>query len=80
MLISLDKNKWLYDWINDQWKDELHQIIFNERFDVPRPNVIRKKLYELLVSKGYKAKLTSKNDIIISIKDPEFTFIKLKYY
>lgn len=80
MLISLDKNRWLYDWMQEEWHQELSQIIFNEEFDVPRPNQIRSKIALLLESKGYKTKVTSKFDIIISISEEQYVFLKLKYY
>ena len=80
MLVSLDKNKWLYDWMQEEWHQELSQIIFNEEFDVPRPNQIRSKIALLLESKGYKTKVTSKFDIIISISEEQYVFLKLKYY
>ena len=79
MLISLDKNKWLYDWMQEVWKEELQGLIFNEEFNVPRPNHLRVKIAQLLESKGYRAKVTSKFDIIISMKDQEYVFLKLKY-
>ena len=80
MLISLDKNKWLYDWLQEHYQDELYNIITAEEKSVPRPNELRAKLVQLLNSKGYKAKLTRKFDIIISMKDEDYTFLKLKYY
>lgn len=80
MLISLDKNKWLYDWLQEHYQDELYNIITAEEKSVPRPNELRARLVQLLNSKGYKAKLTRKFDIIISIKDEDFVFLKLKYY
>jgi len=80
MLISLDKNKWLYDWMQDQWKDEIHEILVPRGSEVPRPFALRAKLTVLLNSKGYKAKLTSKHDIIVSLKEEEFVFLKLKYF
>ena len=80
MLISLDKNKWLYDWLQENYQDELYNIITAEEKSVPRPNELRARLVQLLNSKGYKAKLTRKFDIIISMKDEDYTFLKLKYY
>lgn len=79
MLISLDKNKWLYDWMHDKWHEEITYIIFNDKLKVPRPNELRKELNRLLISKGYTSKLTSKFDIIISFKESEFIYLKLKY-
>ena len=80
MLISLDKNKWLYDWLQEHYQDELYNIITAEEKSVPRPNELRARLVQLLNSKGHKAKLTRKFDIIISMKDEDYTFLKLKYY
>ena len=79
MLISLDKNKWLYDWLQEHYQDELYKIMVAEGSTVPRPHILRTKLVQLLNNKGYKAKLTSKDDIIISLKEEEFVFLKLKY-
>lgn len=80
MLISLDKNKWLYDWLQENYQDELYNIVVAEGSEVPRPHTLRAKLVELLNSKGYKSKLTTKYDIIISLKEEEFIFLKLKYF
>lgn len=79
MLISLDKNKWLYDWMQDCFRQELQEMVFNEQFDVPRPNELRIRVSNLLQSKGYKTKVTSKHDIIISMSEKEFVFLQLKY-
>jgi hypothetical protein len=79
MLISLDKNKWMYEWIREQWQDELLTIILGLEDVVPRPNNMRKGIANLLMSKGYKIKLTSKFDVIISMKEEEYIFLKLKY-
>jgi hypothetical protein len=79
MLVSLDKNKWLYDWLQENWQDDLYNIITVYDNEVPRPNEIRSKIVQMLCSYGYKAKLTSKFDIIISMKEEEFIFLKLKY-
>jgi hypothetical protein len=79
MLVSLDKNKWLYDWIQEKWQEELYNIITVNGKEVPRPNDIRAKLNNLLISKGYNTKLTSKFDIIISMTEEEYILLKLKY-
>lgn len=79
MLISLDKNKWLYDWMQENWQDDLYDIISASDSEVPRPNDIRSKIVVMLCSKGYKAKLTSKFDIIISMSEKEYIVLKLKY-
>ena len=79
MLISLDKNKWLYDWMQDSWQDDLYNILTLDGKEVPRPNDLRGRIVKLLISKGYRAKLTSKFDIIISMSEQDFIFLKLKY-
>ena len=77
MLISLDKNKWLYDWMTHMWLNEISSII--GEIHPRRTTQMRYMLTNLLVSKGYTAHLTSKNDIIISMTEEEFIFLKLKY-
>ena len=80
MLISLDKNKWMYDWLQDRWRDDLLAIILGLEDEVPRPNNMRKGIAKLLEANGYKTKLTSKFDVIISMTEEEFIFLKLKYF
>ena len=80
MLISLDKNKWMYDWLQDRWRDDLLAIILGLEDEVPRPNNMRKGIAKLLEVNGYKTKLTSKFDVIISMTEEEFIFLKLKYF
>ncbi len=79
MLVSLSKNKWLYDWISDKWKSELAGIMVENDPYVKRPVDIKRDLATLLASKGYKSKVTGKNDIIIAMTEEEFMFLKLKY-
>jgi hypothetical protein len=79
MLVSLDKNKWLYEWMQDKWREDLLVIIMGLEDVVPRPNKMREGIARLLTSKGYKTKLTSKFDIIISMKEEEYIILKLKY-
>jgi hypothetical protein len=79
MLISLDKNKWMYDWLQDRWRDDLLAIILGLEDEVPRPNNMRKGIAKLLEVNGYKTKLTSKFDVIISMTEEEYIILKLKY-
>lgn len=79
MLVSLDNNRWLYDWMQDNWQEELYNIITVNGKEVPRPNDIRSRLNNFLISKGYNTKLTSKFDIIISMTEEQYVFLKLKY-
>jgi hypothetical protein len=79
MLVSLDKNKWLYEWIQDNWQQDIYNIIIAIDPNVPRPNELRKKIAEMLVSKGYKVKITRKFDLIISMKEEDYIVLKLRY-
>lgn len=79
MLVSLDKNKWLYDWLQDKYHDDLLAIVLGLEDVVPRPNKMREGIAKLLTTKGYKTKLTRKFDIIISMTEEEYMFLKLKY-
>jgi len=79
MLVSLDKNKWLFEWIQDNWEKDIYEILLALDPNVPRPNVLRVKIARLLESKGFKTKVTSKHDVIISMKDEDYTFLRLKY-
>lgn len=79
MLVSLDKNKWLYDWLQDKYHDDLLAIVLGLEDVVPRPNKMREGIAKLLTNKGYTTKLTSKYDIIISMPEKEYILLKLKY-
>jgi hypothetical protein len=79
MLVSLDKNKWLYDWMHDRFHNDLLAIIMGIDDVVPRPHEMRKGIAKLLTAHGYKTKVTSKHDIIISMTEEEYILLKLKY-
>ena len=79
MLVSLDKNKWLFEWIQDNWQKDIYEIFLALDPNVPRPNVLRKQIAKLLESKGFKTKVTRKHDVIISMRDEDYVFLKLKY-
>jgi len=79
MLVSLDKNKWLYDWLQDRFHNDLLAIIMGLDDNVPRPHKMREGIVKLLAAHGYKTKLTRKFDVIISMSEKEYTFLKLKY-
>lgn len=78
MLVSLDKNKWLYNCLEDKYRDDLLVIAIGLKDVVPRQEM-REGIARLLTNKGYKTKLTSKFDIIISMTEEEFIYLKLKY-
>jgi hypothetical protein len=79
MLVSLDKNKWLYDWMQDRFHNDLLAIIMGLDDVVPRPHKMREGIAKLLTAHGYKTKVTSKFDVIISMKEEEYIILKLKY-
>lgn len=77
MLVSLDKNIWLYEWLTQTYGNEIYEII-DQKYP-PRLSDLRKQLAKLLISKGYKAHWTSGDDIIIAMTEEEYIFLKLKY-
>lgn len=78
MLVSLNKNGWLNRWIVEKIDpSHLDDRTMMFTFDGFRDN--RKRLADMLSSKGYTSKVTRLNDIIISMPDEEFVFYKLKY-
>ena len=77
MLVSLDKNIWLYEWMTQTYGNEIYDII-DQKYP-PRLSDLRKQLVKLLISKGYKAHHTSRDDIIIAMTEEEYIFLKLKY-
>jgi hypothetical protein len=79
MLVSLDKNKWLYDWMQENYQDDLYNIIVGYNDTVLRTKDMRSMIAKMLSSKGYKTKVTSKHDIIISMTEEEYILLKLKY-
>jgi len=80
MLVSLNKNIWLWKWVYDTVDpdDSIYEYLINT-FSDKRPYEIRKKLAERLIDKGYTIKFTSGEDMIISMTEEEFNFLKLKY-
>jgi len=84
MLIALNKNRWLFDWMQDKWYDEVMPL-FREATGSdfpfhPDTKLLNKKLAILLSSKGYKSKATKENnDLLIFIPDEELTFLRIKY-
>ena len=79
MLVSLDKNKWLFNWIQDNWQEDIYNIIMETDPNVPRPNTMRIRIAKMLEEKGYRTRLTSKYDIIISMKEEDYIVLKLRY-
>lgn len=79
MLVSLNKNTWLYVWMRDNWNAQLHEIMARDAQMTPRPSTLKKEIAKLLTENGYKAKALSNGNIVINIKDDEFMFLALKY-
>jgi len=79
MLVSLNKNKWLYTWMREHWQEDLYKILSANDPYVKRPSTIKREVAKLLNSKGYKAKLTNGDDIIVTMKEEDYIFLKLRY-
>jgi hypothetical protein len=80
MLVSLNKNPWLWDWIYETVDPDntIHQY-FVMSFAKTRPEEIKISMAKKLTEKGYKIKITSGKDVIVIMTEEEFTFLKLKY-
>jgi hypothetical protein len=78
MLVSLNKNKWLLEWMKDNWREETLNIFTLVDSFSSRPNIAR-EFSNLLIKNGYKTKVTKNNDVIIAMTEEEFVFLKLKY-
>jgi len=79
MLVSLNKNKWIYDWVKDNWEEEFRDIFFSDGAYVARPSNIKRSIAKLLNEKGYRTKVTSSDNLMIFMKDEEYTFLLIKY-
>lgn len=78
MIVSLNKHEWLYQWLKDRWYKDIydyHTSVSPNR----KTEMTRKFLGDFLEMKGYKSKVTSSGDLLISISEEEFTFLRLKY-
>ncbi len=78
MLVSLNKNKWLLEWMKDNWREETLNIFTLVDSFSSRPNIAR-EFSNLLIKNGYKTKVTKNNDVIIVMTEEEFVFLKLEY-
>lgn len=81
MLVSLNKNPWLWNWIYDlvDQKDPDFRKYLISAFARTRPEEIKNKLVLKLEHFGYKVKITKNNNAIIVMKEEEFIYLKLKY-
>lgn len=81
MLVSIEKNIWLWNWIYDliDDKDPEFREYLTTAFARTKPEEIKRKLLLRLENFGYKVKFTSNKDCIIIMTEQEFIFLKLKY-
>lgn len=81
MIISLNKNSWLWNWIYDivNHKDPDFSEYLITAFSKTRPEDMKIQLIMKLASFGYKVKITSTKDALISMTEEEYIFLKLKY-
>jgi|LauGreDrversion4_2_1035121.scaffolds.fasta_scaffold10836_5 hypothetical protein len=80
MLVSLNKNPWLWTWISEKVDgDSVYRDYLVSAFSRTRPEEIKKQIIMKLTTFGYKVKFTSGNDAIISMSEEEYVFLKLKY-
>ena len=70
---------WIYLWLKEKYRDEFYNIIFPVIAAQARPEIMNAKLADFLASKGYKSKLTKKGDIIFSMSEEDYVWLKLKY-
>jgi|694.fasta_scaffold04297_33 hypothetical protein len=81
MLVSLNKNQWLWAYIYekvDSMDPEFRNYLVTN-FSKTRPEEIKTQVLRKFETFGYKVKLTSSKDAIISMKEEEYMFLKLKY-
>jgi hypothetical protein len=80
MLVSLNKNAWLWTWIYEKiGNDPDFKSYLVTAFAKTKPEEIKKRTVMKLEEFGYKVKITSGNDAIISMTEEEYVFLKLKY-
>ena len=80
MLVSLNRNTWLYNWLQDRWESEMLQILNDHPgLSVKTISEYKTAIGKLLLENGYRSKLTSTTDLIIVMTEEEYVFLKLKY-
>ena len=80
MLVSLNKNPWLWAWIYEKVdQDSEFRSYLITAFSKTRPEEIKERLVKKLEDFGYKVKFTTNKDAIIVMKEEEYIFLKLKY-
>jgi len=81
MLVSLNKNRWLWKYIYervDKADPELRDYLATA-FSKTVPQEMHVRVLQKFESLGYKLRFTSTKDVIISMKEEEYIFLKLKY-
>ena len=66
--------------MKDRWQNDIHNFMHQKlphRHNTDQ-NYTRKFLRDFLETKGYTAKITE-TDMLLSISEEEFVFLKLKY-
>jgi hypothetical protein len=81
MLVSLNKNPWLWNWIFEliDAKDPEFREYLISAFSKTRPEEIKNRLIKKLEDFGYKVKFGRNKDAIVVMKEEEYIFLKLKY-
>ena len=81
MLVSLNKNPWLWNWIYElvDHKDPEFREYLLTAFSRTKPEEIKNRLVKKLEDFGYKVKFTRNKDAIIVMREEEYAFLKLKY-
>lgn len=80
MIVSLNKNQWLFAWIKDRWHDDIYSFMHQKLPNIHNTdqNYTRKFLRDFLETKGYIAKIMD-TDMLLSMSEEEFAFLRLKY-
>lgn len=81
MLVSLNKNKWLWNYIYekiDKMDPEFREYLVTT-FSKTRPEEMHTIILKKFETFGYRLKFTSSKDVIIAMTEEEYIFLKLKY-
>jgi len=81
MLVSLNKNRWLWKYIYervDREDPELRDYL-TTAFSKTVPQEMHVRVLRKFETLGYKLRFTSSKDVIIVMKEEEYMFLKLKY-
>lgn len=90
MLVSVSKNHWIIKWLEDSYPDynttymsSIVRLVSKHGDSMSLAGiqeVINKGLAKFIKSKGFKVKYHRDiDDIFITMRDQEYTFLRLKY-